>query len=163
MAHDFEQDETHICTGWTFGQPKAEQNHPWCFACLASGVYRGIVAEETKLRSVNVLNLPKPIDKLQHDGSEDFQGTTSLNNCTNHSLINHCRPTVTGAKQPLHLEWYGALCVPYHSALRVGACSSGIKCGIWVTCFYRDVISLQENVWDGKECVFSGLVLGKTA
>lgn len=24
----------------------------------------------------------------------------------------------------------------YHSALRVGACSSGIKCGIWVTCVY---------------------------
>ena len=26
-----------------------------------------------------------------------------------------------------------------------------------------DVISLQENVWDGKKRVLSGLVLGKTA
>ena len=65
------------------------------------------------------------------------EGTTSLNNCTNHSLINHCRPTVTGARQPMRVEWYGTCSVPYHSTLRVGACSSGIKCGIWVTCVYR--------------------------
>ena len=65
------------------------------------------------------------------------EGSTSLNNCTNHSLINHCRPTVTGARQPMRVEWYGTCSVPYHSALRVGACSSEIKCGIWVTCVYR--------------------------
>ena len=81
----------------------------WLLGCIGA-----LWSEEMKLRSVNVLNLPKTIDKLQHDGSEGFQGTTSLKNCANHSLINLCRPTVTGAKQPLHLEWYGAVCVPYH-------------------------------------------------
>jgi len=52
VAHNFEQDETHICAGWTFGQPKAAQNHLWCFVCLASGVYRGIVVggDEAKIR-----------------------------------------------------------------------------------------------------------------
>ena len=113
----------------------------WLLGCIGA-----LWSEEMKLRSVNVWNLPKNHWQVTTWWFWRFPRNSSLNNCTNHSLRNHCRPTVTGAKQPSHLEWYGALCVPHHSALRVGACSSGKKCGIWVTCFYRDVISLQENV-----------------
>ena len=135
----------------------------WCFVCLASGVYRDIVVggDEAKIRQrfrptkygwqlttwwfwrfprnniIEQLHKPQPHKSLS-------------SNCNWRQTAN-ARGMVWDMLRP----------IPFSSPGR--RLQLGDKMWNLGDMRLSDVISLQENVWDGKKRVLSGLVLGKTA